>query len=150
MGCIPLAAHHWEAYKRYKRLPSDENGYRYERVDTGSKILTSPHSKNGTILQAAAASEFSDFDAFKAAIRALPLEVELDPTPRVAMRTLRGKNVIFKYGTSPKVDGNPLDYSKWKLFEGPYLNAKKGSRKLTITHGDKTTVRFLNLFKQCL
>ncbi len=33
------------------------------------------------------------------------------------------------------VDGKALDYTKWKLFEGPYLNAEKGSRKLTITHG---------------
>jgi hypothetical protein len=29
----------------------------------------------------------------------------------------------------------PLDYAAWKLFEGPYLNAEVGGRKLTVTHG---------------
>jgi hypothetical protein len=33
------------------------------------------------------------------------------------------------------VDGQAVDYTKWKLFEGPYLNAEKGSRKLTLTYG---------------
>jgi len=33
------------------------------------------------------------------------------------------------------VNGQPVDYTKWKLFEGPYLNAEKGSRRLTLTHG---------------
>ena len=35
----------------------------------------------------------------------------------------------------PKVNGQAIDYDRWKLFEGPYLNAEKGSRKLEITHG---------------
>jgi hypothetical protein len=33
------------------------------------------------------------------------------------------------------VDGKPVDYAKWKLFEGPHLNAEVGGHKLTITHG---------------
>ena len=102
---------------------------------TRDSVLVSPHLKNGTIVQAAAVSEFPTFDAFKAAINALPLEFKLEPTPTVKMRTLRGKNVVFTYGAVPIVDGQPVDYSKWKLFEGPYLNAEKGSRQLTLTHG---------------
>ena len=133
----PLAAFHWEHLLGYKQLPST-SGYKWERVDRGDKgdkILISPHLKNGTIVQAASASEFKDFAAFQAAIRALPLEFSLAPVPTVKFTTLRGKAVVCSYGASPVVDGQPLDYTKWKLFEGPYLNAEKGSRKLTITHG---------------
>ena len=35
----------------------------------------------------------------------------------------------------PKVNGMPVDYAAWKLFSGPFLNAEKGSRMLTLTHG---------------
>jgi hypothetical protein len=97
--------------------------------------LESPYLKNGTIVQAAAVSEFPSFEAFRQAINALPLDFKLEPTPTVKMRTLRGKDIVVTYGAAPVVNGRAVDYSKWKLFEGPYLNAEKGSRKLTMTHG---------------
>jgi hypothetical protein len=118
--------------KPIARIKSSWTG---ERADTGDKILTSPHLKNGTIVQAASAAEFKDFAAFQAAIRALPLEFQLAPVPTVKFTTLRGKQVVCTYGAAPVVNGQPVDYTKWKLFEGPYLNAEKGSRKLTLTHG---------------
>jgi len=102
---------------------------------SGDQRLYSPHLKNGTIVQAASASEFKDFAAFQAAIRALPLTFSLEPVPTVKLRTLRGREVVVTYGAAPVVDGAAVDYAKWKLFEGPYLNAEKGSRKLTLTHG---------------
>jgi len=118
--------------KPVARIKSSWTG---ERADTGDKRLYSPHLKNGTIVQAASASEFKDFAAFQAAIRALPLEFQLAPVPTVKFTTLRGKQVVCTYGAAPLVDGQPVDYTKWKLFEGPYLNSEKGSRKLTLTHG---------------
>jgi hypothetical protein len=109
--------------------------YSWEPSPGGDRRLSSPHLKNGTIVQAASADEFKGFDAFKRAIDALPLSFKLEPEPTVTMRTLRGKNVTFTYGRTPLVNGTAVNYAKWKLFEGPYLNAEKGSRKLTITHG---------------
>ncbi len=134
LAYYPMADYRWEAHMAYKRLPST-GGYKYERVESGSQIIVSPHRKNGTIVQAAAVSEFSSFEDFKATIRALPLEIKLEPTPQVKFKSLRGKELSFKYGSAPMVDGKRIDYSKWKLFEGPYLNAEKGSRKLVISHG---------------
>lgn len=55
-----------------------------------------------------------------------------------------GKKVTCAFGQTPTVDGRPLDYSKWKLFEGPYLNSEVGSRRLTITHGPLERVLDLN------
>jgi hypothetical protein len=144
LAYYPLAAYDWIPHLGYRQLPNQGNGYRWERFDTGSKLLTSPHLKNGTIVQAAATSEFKNFAEFQAAIRALPLEIQLEPTPTVMMRTLRGKNIVCTYGEAPIVDDEPLDYTKWKLFEGPYLNAEKGSRKLTITHGNLKRVLDFN------
>lgn len=125
----PLAAYHWIKYLHYT------SGWAKERLDLGGRILTSPHLKNGTIVQAAAAAEFRDFAAFQAAIRALPLAFSLEPAPAVTMTTLRGRKVSFTYGRPPTVDGRAVDYGRWKLFEGPHLNAEIGGRKLTITHG---------------
>jgi len=125
----PLAPYHWIKYLHYA------SGWAKERLDLGGRILTSPHLKNGTIVQAAAQDEFRDFAAFQAAIRALPLEFALAPAPRVAFTTLRGRRVEVAYGAPPAVNGATVDYGRWKLFEGPHLNAEVGGRRLTITHG---------------
>lgn len=106
-----------------------------ERAASGDRRLYSPHRKNGTIVQAASATEHRDFDAFKAAINALPLEHRLEPSPTVSLTTLRGKRVVVAYGQPPQVDGRVVDYSQWQLFEGPYLNAARHSHRLTLSHG---------------
>ncbi|MDP2137829.1 MAG: hypothetical protein Q8J74_08240, partial [Candidatus Didemnitutus sp.] len=125
----PLAPY---ALQPLARISSNWTG---ERRDTGDQRLYSPHLKNGTIVQAASVDEFADFAGFQAAIRALPLTFALEPVPTVKFTTLRGKAVVCSYGSAPIVDGQPVDYTKWKLFEGPYLNAEMGSRRLTLTHG---------------
>ncbi|HUG11613.1 MAG TPA: hypothetical protein VMM36_11395 [Opitutaceae bacterium] len=133
----PLAPYEWQPRLGYRQL-SSKSGYKWDRVnlgEKGDKLLVSPHLKNGTIVQAASADEFADFAAFQSAIRALPLEFSLEPVPSVKFTTLRGKSVAFTYGETPAVDGVAVDYNKWKLFEGPHLNAERGSRNLTITHG---------------
>ncbi len=110
--------------------------YEWRPLERGGKRLRSPHGRNGTILQAAAESEFGGWEEFKAAIRALPLQIRLEPVPRVAFTTLRGRKVECAYGAPPRVDGRVVDREKeWKLFAGPYLNAEVGSGILTLTHG---------------
>ena len=111
-------------------------GYEWKPLDGGGQRLRSPHGKNGTIVQAASAGEFKGWEEFKAAIRALPLAIKLEPTPSVKFTTLRGKKIACTYGAAPRVDGRAVDYAKeWKLFAGPYLNADVGSGTLTMTHG---------------
>ena len=121
-----------QTYIAYRPLAA----YEWRPLEGGGKRLRSPHPKNGTILQAAAAREFKSWDDFKAAIRALPLMIDLTPTPRVAFTTLRGKKLECTYGAAPRVNGRAIDHAKeWKLFSGPYLNAEVGSGMLTMTHG---------------
>jgi hypothetical protein len=125
----PLAPYSWEPLVKFKSSWSDE------RIPTGDRRLVSPHLKNGTIVQAASAREFADFETFKKAIRALPLQFALEPVPTVTFRSLRGKEIRCTYGQAPQLDGKPVDYTRWKLFAGPFLNAEKNSRRLTLTHG---------------
>lgn len=117
----PLAPYHWRPHEKGRRLYS-------------------PHLKNGTILQAASASEFPSIDEFRRAILSLPLAVKRDPSPSVTFQTLRGRRIEFIYGQPPRLDGQPIDYTAWKMFEGPYLNAGYGSRKLTLTHSGESLV----------
>lgn len=142
----PLAPYVWQPRFGYRQLPST-GGWKWERVDPGpegDRILQSPHRSNGTIVQAASASDFADFAAFQAAVRALPLEFRLEPRPTVAFTTLRGRRLEFTYGETPRIDGRPLDYGRWPLFEGPHLNAPRGSRRLVITHGELERVLDFN------
>ena len=125
----PLAAYEWRPYLGYKSV------WTKERADAGDRRLFSPARKNGTLLQVAGADEFAGFDAFKAAILALPLEYGLEPVPGVKFTTLRGRRLVCAYGAVPLVDGVPVDYAAWKLFDGPYLHAERNSRMLTLTHG---------------
>jgi hypothetical protein len=120
------------AYLAYRPLAP----YEWRPIAAGGKRLFSPGAKNGTILQAASERDFASWEEFKAAMRKLPLEITLTPTPRVAFTTLRGKKLECAYGAAPRVDGRMIDHAKeWKLFAGPYLNAEVGSGTLTITHG---------------
>ncbi len=125
----PLAAYKWIPYLHRN------GGWAKEEKNLGGQLLVSEFLKNGTIVQAASADEFRSFAAFQAAINSLPLEFKPEPVPVVKMTTLRGTRVVFTYGQAPLVNGARLDYSKWKLFESPYLNAEQGSRRITISYG---------------
>jgi hypothetical protein len=110
--------------------------YEWVPLEKGGQRLRSPHRRNGTLLQAASAAEFGSWDEFKAAVRALPLKVQLSPTPGVRFTTLRGRTLECTYGSPPRVDGRTINHeTEWKLFAGPYLNAEVGSRSLALTHG---------------
>ena len=110
----------------------------------GDKRLYSPHLKNGTILQVASAKEFKDFEAFKERIRSLPFVYRLEPKPTVSMTTIRGNRITCTFGQEPILNGNVVDYTQWKLFQGTYLNADKNAHKLTITHGNLRRVLDFN------
>ncbi|MCF7689483.1 MAG: hypothetical protein K9M98_10595 [Cephaloticoccus sp.] len=149
LAYLPLADYRWIPHLNYQRTASTV-GRAYVREHTGGRVLVSPHVKNGTIVQAASADEFASFEAFQAAILALPLTYQLEPVPTVQLTTLRGKQVSFTYGSMPMVDGTPVDYSSWPLFGGTHLNSELGSHRLTITHGqlkrvlDFTTLTITN------
>jgi hypothetical protein len=121
--------------------------YEWQPFKAGGKRLVSPHLHNGTIMQVASATEFASWDAFKDAIRALPLKVQRDPKPRVEFTSLRGRKLVAEYGAKPTINGQPPDYEHWPLFGGPFLNAAKDSHTLTLTHGNLKRVLDFNQVK---
>lgn len=119
----PLAPYRWE----------DKVDY----LDTTivHRRLMSPHIKNGTVVQTAPASAYASFDAFKDAVRALPLETSTDPVPSVRFTALSGRRLAATYGETPTVDGVPVDYDAWPLFDGPFTHAEPGSGTLELRYG---------------
>jgi len=108
--------------------------YVWKPIEGGGRRLFSPELKNGVVVQVAAQSEFPNLEAFGRAIAALPLEVSLDPTPHVRFRSLRGADIDFVFGETPKVNGQPLDYEHWPLFGGPFLEAARDSQQLIVKY----------------
>jgi hypothetical protein len=105
--------------------------YHWESITGGGRRLVSPHRRNGVVLQVASASEFPDMNAFQKAISALPLEWEMEPVPGVRFRSLRGTDMRFTYGS------DPVDYQRWPLFGGPWLEAEVDSQRLLLKHGSR-------------
>jgi hypothetical protein len=109
--------------------------YEWRDHTSGDLRLYSPHLKNGAIVQLAPASAYASVDAFKEAVRALPLEAATDPVPSVRFTTLGGDKLTATYGELPTVNGVPVDYEAWKLYDGLYLQADRGSKTLDLRYG---------------
>ncbi len=122
-----------EAYIAYYPLAPHE----WQEEESGDRRLHSPHLKNGAIVQVAPSSSYPTFEAFKAAVNALPVETSTSPTPEVRFTALDGSELHAAYGDVPTVDGRPVDYENWPLFEGPFLKASKDSRSLEIRYGPR-------------
>ena len=91
--------------------------------------------KNGAIVQVAPADEFESFEAFKTKVRALKRSTRIEPKPQVSFTTLDGDVMEFTFDETPKLKKIPVDFDSWKLFDGPFLHAEKGSRTLEIKYG---------------
>lgn len=98
-------------------------------------LLMSAHLKNGAVLQVAPASAYASFAAFQDAVRALPLETQTTPTPSVRFTTLGGDVLETTYGDTPRINGAPINFEAWPLFDGPFLQAERGSRQLEMRYG---------------
>jgi hypothetical protein len=120
-------------------------GRGFSEWGVGHQCLVSNSLINGYIVQVAPVRDYADFDAFKKAVRALPLSFSLETTPEAAFTTLDGTVLSARYGDIPTVNGVPVDYANWPLFDGPYAYEKRESRRLDLHYGDE---RYLLDFTQ--
>ncbi len=97
--------------------------------------LVSTQLKNGAVVQVAPASQFASMAAFQAAVRALPLETATSPVPTVRYTSLSGARIEAVYGQTPRIDGAPVDYAGWPLYDGPFMTSAPGSRILDMHDG---------------
>ena len=114
----PLAKYRWT---------EEQDGYR----------LRSYNLQNGAVVQVAAKSKFKSFDDFKKAVLALPFTYKLKPVPSVTFTNLAGNKIEFTYKHTPLLNGQKVDFKSWKLFDGPYLEADRGSKKLLMKYGNQ-------------
>ncbi|MDQ7054693.1 MAG: hypothetical protein Q9P14_18060 [candidate division KSB1 bacterium] len=103
----------------------------------------SPHLKNGHVTVAFEAEAFSNWDAFKAAIRATRLDLSaLDSRCEVSYITLDGDTLRFRFPDQRRLNGRAVDLSQTPLFDSPYLQGNDGV--LRIMHGGETLILDFN------
>ncbi len=109
--------------------------YTWQPEPGGDRRLHSPHLQNGAVVQVAPADAYATADAFRDVIRALPLVIETSPVPTVRFTTLRGVTIDAAYGTVPRIDGEPVDYAAWPLYDGPFMQAARDDGRIVLRHG---------------
>ena len=107
----------------------------FDEWGRGHRVLKSDALQNGYVVQVAPVRDYASFDAFKAAVRALPLEFTTKEVPEVSFTSLAGDKIHVRYGDTPTVNGTAVDYASWPLFDSPFAYEKRGSQKLEIKHG---------------
>ncbi|QYM78920.1 hypothetical protein K0B96_16690 [Horticoccus luteus] len=110
----------------------------FEEWGVGHRCYVSEAHQNGYIVQVAATRDFSSFAAFQDAVRGLALTFSLSPTPAATFTALDGTKLQVRYGDTPHVNGAPVDYANWPLFDSPFGHAAVGSRQLSLQHGGET------------
>ena len=97
--------------------------------------LFSPSLRNGAIVHIASRGDYSSFDDFISTVSRSRFQTSTDPRPSVRFTIPGGVTLTFSYDEVPEVDGVPVDYVNWKLYEGPFLSAERERRQLEIRFG---------------
>lgn len=134
----PFAAGEWKPNDWTGLLAHGAGGFistDFAKWGTGHRCYVSPALKNGYVVQVAPARAFASYEAFKAAVRALPLTFSTAAQPEATFTALDGTVIHARYGATPTVNGQPVDFASWPLFESPFGHATRGSQQLEIAHG---------------
>ncbi|MDB6167248.1 MAG: hypothetical protein JWM88_112 [Verrucomicrobia bacterium] len=142
----PFAAGEWKPNDWTGLFRSGDAGWvgpGFSEWGTGHRCYVSGALRNGYVVQVAPARNFPSYEAFKSAVRALPLKFATSPAPEATFTTLDGTVLHVKYGAPPQVNKRPVDFSAWPLFESPFGHAKRGSHQLEIVHrGERLLLDF--------
>ncbi len=142
----PLAPGEWKPVDWTGLLKSGAGNYfsatlsptsGFEPLAGGSESYVSYELQNGYIVQIASVKDYDSYEDFKNAVVALPLEFSLTPTPSVTFTDLEGTELSAQYGKAPSINGKEVDYSTWKLFDGPFAQAEKESESLEMIYGQE-------------
>jgi len=134
----PFAAGEWKPNDWTGLLRGGAGGFistGFAEWGTGHRCYVSPALRNGYAVQVAAARKFASYEAFKAAVRALPLKFSTAAAPEASFTTLDGSVIHARYGAPPVVNGRSVDFAHWPLFDSPFGHAARGSGTLEIAHG---------------
>ncbi len=133
----PFAPGEWKPVDWTGLLKSGAGGFvstGFAALSEGSQSYASYERQNGYIVQIAPSREHDSFESFKTAVKALPLEFSLSPTPSATFTSLDGSELQVSYGKPPSINGNDVEYSSWKLFDGPFSQSERGSKRLEMQY----------------
>lgn len=99
---------------------------------TGHRCLVSDSLKNGYIVQVAPMRDYESLEDFKNAVKALPITFSTKDVPEASFTALDGTVLHARYGDTPTVNGEAVDYANWPLYDSPFAHEKRGSQKLDI------------------
>lgn len=146
---LPLAEGEWREVDWTGLLKGGAGAWisnNFTEMSAGSQSYVSESLKNGYIVQVGSEDDFASLEEFRNAVLELPVDYTLEPTPRVAFTGLDGVSLEMTYGENPRLGGEPVDFSSWNLFDGPFAYSERESRVLEIRHGrDRRILDFVNL-----
>ncbi len=95
--------------------------------------------RNGLVMEVASADGYESFSAFQEQIRSNALRTDgFDENLTVEYVTSNGDELRFTYPDGRYINGDPVDFSEYRLFNSRFLQADIGSEKLTMTAGGVT------------
>jgi len=104
--------------------------------------LTLKKRKTGVIMEVAQFSEYPSFAAFKSQIKSNPLKVDLKNL-QLSYTNSRGDKLNFQYPDKRFVNQKKIIFENWELFDGPFIQGKKGSKIFEIQYkGEKVILDF--------
>ncbi|MFL4909020.1 fibronectin type III domain-containing protein [Streptomyces sp. MMS24-I2-30] len=113
-------------------------------------ILRSQADRNGWVLETADASAYPDLDAFAQALTSTTsLDVSHidDPAPRLVYHSLKGDDLDITFdsaadapGPTHLVNGTPIDYDAYPLFDTPWLHQGELGSRFTASADGETVV----------
>ncbi len=99
--------------------------------------------KTGVIMEVAQQYEFSSFKVFQDKIRGNHLFVDRNKL-HVSYTNSRGDRLDFAYPDQRVINGEKVIFENWKLFDGPFVNSKKGSKVIEIQYQQEKVILDFN------
>ena len=125
------------------RVASGGAEFEEESTDERALILTCEDDFSPVILEVARKTDFADFNSFREAVQALPVQFD------GAILTYTGlSGDRFKFfadqGDRPQINGSPIDLEPDKVYDSPFVQSDWDSGVVTIRKGDRKIILNFN------
>jgi len=101
--------------------------------------------KNGVVVEIGTETTHGSFAEFKNRLRQAKVAHDnFDETLTVQYTTQAGELMQFTYDGQRRLNGKPVDFKSYKLFNGPFLQSEVGSGVLKMTYKNHTRILDFN------
>jgi hypothetical protein len=103
--------------------------------------LRSHHLKNGVVVEVASVHSAGDFEEFVRRMRLRRVEApDYDRTMTVSYRTLAGDTLTFTYDGARKLNGQIVDLTRTRFYDGPFMSSDVGSGIIELRYGGRVRI----------